>query len=83
MACVQWNFRPFGYVRPTMRMLRAGRNFLNNPVLSATGNLLLLITAGPIVFAAALAAVGWLAAEPFFFAVAVVLVILEGALVVG
>lgn len=66
-----------------MRMLRAGRNFLNNPVLSATGNLLLLITISPIVFAAALTAVGWLAAESFFFAVALVLVILEGALVVG
>jgi hypothetical protein len=66
-----------------MRVLREGWNLLNNPLLSATGNLLLLITVGPIVFAAALAAVGWLAAEPILFVVAVILLVPEGALLVG
>ena len=61
-----------------MRFVRAGMNFLNNPLLSATGNVLLLITVGPVVVAAMLAAIGWLASESIFFVVAVVLLVLEG-----
>jgi hypothetical protein len=62
-----------------MRLVRAGLKALNNPLLSATGNLLLLITGGPIALAGLLAAIGWLASESVFFVIAVVLLVLEAA----
>lgn len=60
--------------------MRAGLNLLNNPVLSATGNVLLLITVGPVALAAVIAVIGVLASESVFFVIAVVLFVLEAVL---
>jgi hypothetical protein len=65
-----------------MRFVRAGLTFFNNPLLSATGNVVLLVTVGPVVVAALFAAIGFLASESIFFVIAVVLLVLE-SLVLG
>lgn len=65
------------------RMFRAARKYLNHPLLSAAGNIQLLITGVPLVLAAAIAALGWLFSEPILFVIAIVLLIVDGALFVG
>jgi len=56
---------------------------LNHPLISATGNAVFLITAGPVVLAAVLAAVGFLAAEPILLAAALVLFVLDALLMIA
>jgi hypothetical protein len=64
-----------------MRPLRRILKLLNHPLLSATGNLLLLITGVPLVLAAALTAAGLLIAEPVLVLIAVALFVLDALLV--
>jgi hypothetical protein len=66
-----------------MRPQRGIFRLLNHPLLSATGNALLLITAAPVVLAGVLAAAGFLVAEPILFVAAIVLLLLDAVLIIG